>query len=161
MSAGQLLPGMLSGPPTPPPVPFPTQDVVNLARTNLRKGLSAQVRVGGQEKAGRGLAWPGTLPLCQAGSWPGLHMALPLRCKSCRARCDCGVFNYGPHCHPHMQEVADKLAAVALKRYTADNVAVVVVSLLEQQAGSSSGGGGGGSDNGGGKRKGGLFGLFK
>ncbi|GAB4822197.1 hypothetical protein N2152v2_009243 [Parachlorella kessleri] len=54
------------------------------------------------------------------------------------------------------QEVADKLAQVALKRYTADNVAVVVVKLKElgaEQQGSRSSSSG--------ASKGGLFGLFR
>jgi serine/threonine protein phosphatase PrpC len=48
------------------------------------------------------------------------------------------------------QKVADKLAHMALKRYTADNVAVIVVDL-------------GGGPNGWGPRqpsRGGLFGMF-
>ncbi len=52
--------------------------------------------------------------------------------------------------------MADKLAQVALKRYTADNVAVVVVKLKElgaEQQGSKSSSSG--------ASKGGLFGLFQ
>lgn len=51
------------------------------------------------------------------------------------------------------QEVAVKLCDFALKRYTADNVAVVVVELRQQA-------GGGSATAGGKKGGGGLFGLF-
>ena len=53
------------------------------------------------------------------------------------------------------QEVADRLAELAVKRYTADNVAVIVVLLgLSGQHGSSAG-----KASGNGKSKG-LFGMF-
>jgi hypothetical protein len=59
------------------------------------------------------------------------------------------------------QEVAEALAELALKRYTADNTCVAVIDLLGPErrgAGGSGGGGGGGKKSGGG---GGLFGgLF-
>jgi serine/threonine protein phosphatase PrpC len=54
------------------------------------------------------------------------------------------------------QDVADRLAELAVKRYTSDNVAVVVVLLgLSGQHGSSAGKGGG---NG---RSRGIFNVFR
>jgi serine/threonine protein phosphatase PrpC len=59
------------------------------------------------------------------------------------------------------QEVAEALAELALKRYTADNTCVAVIDLLGPERREASGGGGGGGGGGGKKGGGGLFGgLF-
>jgi len=58
------------------------------------------------------------------------------------------------------QQVAEAMTSIAVKRYTADNVAVVVVDLRKDK-GPAGGGGTGSSSKGGGGKGGGLFGgLF-
>ncbi len=85
--------------------------------------------------------------------WPGSHDAGALRLPCIPNQCWNIV---------RLQVVADKLAQVALKRYTADNVAVVVVSF--QSSGTEAGAkqaGQAGSSGGKTGKKGGLFGLFR
>jgi serine/threonine protein phosphatase PrpC len=121
-----------------------------------------------QFKAGGGKlsAW-GAVAGCPRGG-----LLSTVSCSAGRMRCLTRAITLPPPSlsspHPHTlvtphppgkdaQQVADLMTSIAVKRYTADNVAVVVVDLrADKQAGSSSGGsrskGGGG---------GGLFGgLF-
>lgn len=111
------------------------QEVVKLARRDLQRGTTPQVRRG---------CLPPRLPL-QIWLEDRGHAR---RCSRCdNACCSANFLHVAPNppaSHVlHQQEVAERLSALAVKRGSQDNVAVVLIDLGKVDWSKSNGGGNG------------------
>lgn len=109
-----------------------SQEVAKLARRDLQRGNHPQVRGGGGAQAARHGMLPRAAPTCPRHLWQLLSR---FGCTSCPEP----MAAY----RPPLQEVAAKLSALAVKRGSQDNIAVVLIDLGKVDWSKQSAGGGG------------------